>query len=208
MRAMSGTARSLVRAPTRGIASAIRGAEGPTEFQRLLNDANRAHDPAERLRRDRPDSDMRGLGERPVDVDGIESGYLSFLVSFDQGRDASAIHHLSFTLLQVVVALHIVAVLFYLWKKQRNLIAPMWHGDKHLPPGTPAEMDPLYPQRWKYIMGLAPAPMDPMSATAPPVAGATSGTPPPMPPNGPTAVEPIKNPLDGAEVSPGGPPAP
>ena len=40
-----------------------------------------------------------------------------------------------------LVVLHIAAVLFYLFKKQRNLIGPMWHGDKHLPPGTPASSD-------------------------------------------------------------------
>jgi cytochrome b len=40
-----------------------------------------------------------------------------------------------------LVVLHIAAVLFYLLKKQRNLIAPMWHGDKHLPVGTPASAD-------------------------------------------------------------------
>jgi cytochrome b len=40
-----------------------------------------------------------------------------------------------------LVVLHIAAVLYYLFKKQRNLIAPMWHGDKHLPPGTPASAD-------------------------------------------------------------------
>ena len=36
---------------------------------------------------------------------------------------------------------HIAAVLFYLLKKQRNLIGPMWHGDKTLAPGTPASAD-------------------------------------------------------------------
>ena len=40
-----------------------------------------------------------------------------------------------------LVVLHVAAVLYYLFKKQRNLIAPMWHGDKHLPPGTPASAD-------------------------------------------------------------------
>ncbi len=40
-----------------------------------------------------------------------------------------------------LVVLHIAAVLFYLLKKQRNLIGPMWHGDKHLPAGTPASAD-------------------------------------------------------------------
>ncbi len=44
-------------------------------------------------------------------------------------------------LIITLVVLHIAAVLFYLLKKQRNLIAPMWHGDKTLAPGTPASAD-------------------------------------------------------------------
>jgi cytochrome b len=45
-------------------------------------------------------------------------------------------------LIIALVALHVVAVLFYLLKKGRNLIAPMWHGDQTaLPPGTPASAD-------------------------------------------------------------------
>jgi cytochrome b len=40
-----------------------------------------------------------------------------------------------------LVVLHIAAVLYYLFKKQRNLIEPMWHGDKLLRPGTPASAD-------------------------------------------------------------------
>jgi cytochrome b len=41
-----------------------------------------------------------------------------------------------------LIVLHIAAVLFYLFKKRRNLIGPMWHGDKTaLPPGTPASAD-------------------------------------------------------------------
>jgi cytochrome b len=49
-------------------------------------------------------------------------------------------------LIITLIVLHIAVVLFYLFKKQRNLIAPMWHGDKHLPPGTPASADGV-PQR-------------------------------------------------------------
>jgi cytochrome b len=68
-----------------------------------------------------------------VDVDGIESGPLSFLVSFDQGRTASEIHEISFTLLQIVVGLHILAILFYLMVRKLNLIHPMLTGiDKAL----------------------------------------------------------------------------
>jgi cytochrome b len=44
-------------------------------------------------------------------------------------------------LIITLVVLHIAAVLFYRFKKQRDLIAPMWHGDKQLAPGTPASAD-------------------------------------------------------------------
>jgi cytochrome b len=44
-------------------------------------------------------------------------------------------------LIVTLVLLHVAAVLFYLFKKQRNLIGPMWHGDKRLPAGTPASAD-------------------------------------------------------------------
>jgi hypothetical protein len=44
-------------------------------------------------------------------------------------------------LIITLVVLHIAVVLFYLFKKQRNLIAPMWHGDKPLAPGIPASAD-------------------------------------------------------------------
>jgi cytochrome b len=42
-----------------------------------------------------------------------------------------------------LVVLHVGAVLFYLLGKKRNLIAPMWHGDKPLPDGTLAAADSL-----------------------------------------------------------------
>ena len=45
-----------------------------------------------------------------------------------------------------LVALHIVAIAFYLLKKRINLVVPMLSGDKPLPAGTPASADGL-PQR-------------------------------------------------------------
>jgi len=44
-------------------------------------------------------------------------------------------------ILIALVLLHVVAVLVYLWRKQRNLVRPMISGDKHLPAGTPAAID-------------------------------------------------------------------
>lgn len=63
-----------------------------------------------------------------VDIDGIESGPLSYLVSFDQGRVAADIHHISFSVVQALVVLHIAAILFYLFVKRHNLIGAMVTG--------------------------------------------------------------------------------
>ena len=65
-----------------------------------------------------------------VDVDGVESGPLSWLVDFDQGRVASKIHHISFNLLLALIVLHVVAILFYLAVKRRNLIWTMITGSQ------------------------------------------------------------------------------
>jgi cytochrome b len=63
-----------------------------------------------------------------VDVDGIESGPLSDRVDFDTGRWFSQWHETSFTILQILVALHVAAILFYLFYKRTNLVTPMLTG--------------------------------------------------------------------------------
>ena len=63
-----------------------------------------------------------------TDVDGLESGPLSYLVSFDQGRLAAKVHELSFNLLLAVAALHVLAILFYLVVRRRNLVTAMVTG--------------------------------------------------------------------------------
>ena len=42
-----------------------------------------------------------------------------------------------------LVALHVLAIVFYLVKKRINLVTPMLKGDKQLPAGTPASADGL-----------------------------------------------------------------
>lgn len=68
-----------------------------------------------------------GTGLFAVDVDGIESGPLSYIVSFDQGRVASDVHHLSFTALQFLIVLHVLAIVCYR-VCGRRLILPMVTG--------------------------------------------------------------------------------
>src|ERR1700761_937943 len=63
-----------------------------------------------------------------TDVDGLNSGPLSYMVSFDQGQLASDLHHLSFNVLLVLIGLHILAIAFYLVVQRRNLIGPMVTG--------------------------------------------------------------------------------
>lgn len=63
-----------------------------------------------------------------TDTDVLESGPLSYLVSFDQGRWASEMHEVSFNLLLAASALHVLAILFYLIVRRRNLVTPMFTG--------------------------------------------------------------------------------
>jgi cytochrome b len=68
------------------------------------------------------------LGLFAVDIDGLESGPLSHLVEFETGRLAAEWHELTFRVLQVLVVLHVAAVVFYLVWKRQNLITAMITG--------------------------------------------------------------------------------
>lgn len=92
-----------------------------------------------------------GTGLFAVDIDGFESGPLSHLVDFDTGRELAGIHETIFTALQVLVVLHVAAVLFYLVYKRTNLIGPMFTGRRRFPQdpglaGAPA---------WRLLLGIA-----------------------------------------------------
>jgi cytochrome b len=63
-----------------------------------------------------------------VDTDGLESGPLSAMVDYDSGRLASKIHGYGFEVLEILIGLHILAVLFYSVVKRRPLIPAMLHG--------------------------------------------------------------------------------
>lgn len=76
-----------------------------------------------------------GLGLFSVDVDGIESGPLSHMVSFDTGRACAELHETLFDVLLFFIGLHIAAVLFYLIYKRDNLIAAMIHGRRRVARG-------------------------------------------------------------------------
>ena len=62
------------------------------------------------------------------DVDGLESGPLSHLVSFDTSRTLADVHEIVFNAILTLIALHLAAILFYLLVKRDNLIGAMLTG--------------------------------------------------------------------------------
>lgn len=85
-----------------------------------------------------------GLGLFVTDVDGLESGPLSPQVSFDTSRLLSEWHGRLFKALQILIAVHLAAVIFYLLAKRDNLIGPMLTGRKRFA----GEVQPLRIGRW------------------------------------------------------------
>jgi cytochrome b len=94
------------------------------------------------------------LGLFAVDVDGIESGPLSTYVSFEAGRTAAHWHHRVFDALLWLIALHIVAILWYLLFRRENLLGAMLRGTRTFP-GTPAPLRPASAARLLVGVGLA-----------------------------------------------------
>ena len=94
-----------------------------------------------------------GLGLFAVDVDGIESGPLSDLVSFDTGRYLARWHGKIVNILLVFIFLHLAAILHYAFYKRENLTAAMLTGVKRLPPGTAPAVSVV--KLWRAIVGLA-----------------------------------------------------
>lgn len=92
------------------------------------------------------------LGLFATDIDGLESGPLSHLVSFDVGRAFAEAHELSFDVLLALVALHVLAILFYLLYDRNNLVSAMLSGRKRLD-GAPAQMQPV--PAWRLWTGVA-----------------------------------------------------
>jgi cytochrome b len=84
-----------------------------------------------------------------IDIDGIESGPLSYLIDFDQARTAARFHEASFNFLMALVAGHVAAVLFYLLVKRRNLIGAMITGFQPSHPGNGAQTPATLVPRWR-----------------------------------------------------------
>ena len=79
-----------------------------------------------------------GSGLFAYDTDAFVGGPLSHLVPEATGTRALALHRASFTVLAIVVGLHVLAVLFYAVVKRHDLVRPMITGKKRLPATTRA----------------------------------------------------------------------
>lgn len=71
---------------------------------------------------------LTGFGLFAVDTDGLDSGPLADFVDFDTGRLASHLHALVFDGLEILVALHLSAILFYHLIKRHRLVHAMVTG--------------------------------------------------------------------------------
>ncbi len=91
------------------------------------------------------------LGLFAVDVDGIESGPLSHLVSFETGRAAAEFHETSFKILLGLIALHLAAIAFYFFALRTNLVGAMVTGKR---PGGNAVNTSGFPML-RFIIGVA-----------------------------------------------------
>ncbi len=76
------------------------------------------------------------LGLIAQDTDGIESGPLNYLVDYDTAEWARDMHELGFNLILALVAVHLLAIVFYLAVKRDNLVGPMLTGRRRLAMGA------------------------------------------------------------------------
>lgn len=63
-----------------------------------------------------------------IDVDGFDGGPFSDYLSFKTSRMITGWHEITFNVLLGFIALHVVAVLYYLLWRRQNLTAAMLHG--------------------------------------------------------------------------------
>lgn len=97
-----------------------------------------------------------GLGLLVTDIDGLESGPLSHLVSFDTSRVLAERHEQLFDVLLWFLGLHVAAVMFYVTVRRADLLRAIFSGrTARVGAGTGMERVPIW-RVWPGI-GLAAA---------------------------------------------------
>ncbi|MFL6734269.1 MAG: cytochrome b/b6 domain-containing protein [Sphingomicrobium sp.] len=85
-----------------------------------------------------------GLGLILTDEDGTNQGPLANLVSFDISEAARELHETCFTLLQILILLHVAAIAYYRVFKGKRLVGPMITGRAIVD----SEAVPVRPAKW------------------------------------------------------------
>ena len=95
-----------------------------------------------------------GLGLFAGDEDGLESGPLAHLIGIDLSEDLADLHEDAFDILLVLIAVHLLAILYYALIKRKNLVVPMISGHGEAPEGA-GEMEraPV----WRFVLAAAAA---------------------------------------------------
>ena len=97
-----------------------------------------------------------GLGLFASDEDGLHSGPLAHLISFEASTTLGERHHQMFDVLLVFIGIHLAAIVYYWAVKRDNLVAPMVTGGRDAREGESAMVEA--PARRFYIAaGLAAA---------------------------------------------------
>jgi len=87
------------------------------------------------------------LGLFAIDVDYIDPGPLSFLISSDLALTISEIHAINFNVLLGLVVLHLAAVVYYVFVKRNNIVAAMIGGWKQFPRASAPVLTFAHPVR-------------------------------------------------------------
>jgi cytochrome b len=95
-----------------------------------------------------------GLGLFAQDVDGIESGPLSYLVSYDTADLARELHEIGFNLILAVIVIHVAAIVWYRVVKRDDLITPMVTGKRAYDTAVKA---PTIAPWWRVLISAAVA---------------------------------------------------
>jgi cytochrome b len=93
-----------------------------------------------------------GLGLFAQDVDGLESGPLSYLVSYDTADLARELHEIGFNLILAVIAIHVAAIAYYRVIKRDDLITPMVTGKRAYESAVEA---PTIAPWWRVLISAA-----------------------------------------------------
>ena len=87
---------------------------------------------------------VTGLGLFSGDKDGLMSGPLAQLISFDLSEEITDLHEDLFDVLLVLIGIHVAAIVFYFVAKRQNLVGPMITGKGAIDPETA----PMRPGKW------------------------------------------------------------